>query len=160
MEPYYRLAEELDIPIGIHMGPGPPGVTYWAAPAYRMRLASMLLLEDVLAKHPKLRVWAMHAGWPLGDDAVAALYMHPQLYVDLGVIDYVLPKAEFYGYLKRLIDAGFEHRIMFGSDEMVWPEALSSSIDTIQQAPMLNVEQKRDILYNNAAKFFRLQQQR
>jgi len=25
MEPYYALAEELDVPIGIHMGPGPPG---------------------------------------------------------------------------------------------------------------------------------------
>lgn len=158
MEPYYSLAEELDVPIGIHMGPGPPGATYWSAPAYRMRLASLLLLEDVLARHPKLRVWAMHAGWPLGDDAVATLYMHPQLYVDLGVIDYFLPKAEFYGYLKRLIDAGFEHRIMFGSDEMVWPAALLGSIDTIQNAPMLNDHQKRDILYNNAARFFRMQE--
>ena len=28
------------------------------------------------------------------------------LYVDIGVIDWVLPKAEFYTYLKRLVDAG------------------------------------------------------
>jgi uncharacterized protein len=40
MEPYFALAEELDIPVGIHMGPGPPGaptssrlVTACACPA-------------------------------------------------------------------------------------------------------------------------------
>src|SRR5579859_253293 len=67
MEPYYTLAEELDVPVGIHMGPGPPGATYFFAPDYRMHLSRLLLLEDVLARHPKLRLWAMHAGWPLGD---------------------------------------------------------------------------------------------
>jgi predicted TIM-barrel fold metal-dependent hydrolase len=159
MEPYYQLAEELDIPMGIHMGPGPPGVSYWGAPAYRMRLASMLLLEDVLVKHPKLRVWVMHAGWPLGEDAIATMYMHPQVYVDVAVIDYVNPHADFYAYLKRLIDAGFERRIMFGSDEMVWPDALPAAINTIQNAPMLNERQKRNILYNNAARFFRMKHQ-
>lgn len=158
MEPYYALAEELDIPIGIHMGPGPPGATYFFAPDYRMRFSSLLLLEDVLAHHPKLRLWAMHAGWPLADDAVGALYAHPQLYVDTGIIDYAFPRKEFYRYLQRLIDAGFENRIMFGSDEMVWPDALSAAIATIQNAPSLTPKQKRDILYNNAARFLRLKQ--
>jgi uncharacterized protein len=59
------------------MGPGPPGAPYVMAPNYRMRLSSLLLLEDVLVRHPKLRVWTMHAGWPLADDAIAALYAHP-----------------------------------------------------------------------------------
>ncbi|MBZ5615325.1 MAG: amidohydrolase family protein [Acidobacteriia bacterium] len=158
MEPYYALAEELDVPVGIHMGPGPPGATYFFAPDYRMRFSSLLLLEDVLARHPKLRLWAMHAGWPLGDDAIGALYAHPQLYVDIGIIDYAFPRKEFYGYLQRLIDAGFENRIMFGSDEMVWPDALSAAIDSIQNAPSLTPAQKRDILYNNAARFLRLKQ--
>ncbi len=91
MEPYYALAEQLDVPIGVHMGPGPLGVTYFGAQNYRMRLSSLLLLEDVLARHPELRIWAMHAGWPLADDAIATLYAHPQLYVDVGVISYAFP---------------------------------------------------------------------
>lgn len=66
MEPYFALAEELDIPVGIHMGPGPPGAPYVVAPSYRMRLSSLLTLEDVLVRHPKLRVWAMHAGMAPG----------------------------------------------------------------------------------------------
>ena len=157
MEPYYQLAEELDVPVGIHMGPGPPGTAYHPPTSgYRMRLSSLLQLEEVLLRHPKLRLWAMHAGWPLLDDAVATLYAHPQLYVDVGVISFLLPKAEFYGYLRRLVEAGFENRIMFGSDQMVWPDALQAAISTIQQAPFLTLDQKRDILCRNAARFLRL----
>jgi len=156
MEPYFALAEELDIPVGIHMGPGPPGAPYVFAPNYRMKLSSLLALEDVLVKHPKLRVWAMHAGWPLVEDTIGALYAHPQLYVDIGIIDYAFPRKQFYDFLHRIIDAGFENRIMFGSDEMVWPDAVSAAIDTIQNDPALSPEQKRDILYNNAARFLRL----
>ncbi|GAA3749456.1 hypothetical protein GCM10022270_04420 [Terriglobus aquaticus] len=140
----------------MHVGPGPPGTPYFYEPGYRMRFSSMLLLEDVLVRHPKLRIWAMHAGYPLGDDAIAAMYAHPQLYVDTGIIDYAFPRAAFYAYLKKLIDAGFGDRIMFGSDQMVWPEAINAAIDTIQNAPGLTEQQKRDIFYNNAARFLRV----
>jgi uncharacterized protein len=156
MEPYFALAEELDVPVGIHMGPGPPGAPYVMAPNYRMRLSSLLYLEDVLVRHPKLRLWAMHAGWPLADDTIGALYTHPQLYVDIGIIDFAFPRKQFYDFLHRLIDAGFEDRIMFGSDEMVWPDAVSAAIDTIQNDPALSSRQKRDILYDNGARFLRL----
>jgi uncharacterized protein len=159
LEPFFALAEELDIPVGIHMGTGPPGAPYVGSRNYRARLSSLLLLEDVLVRHPNLRVWAMHAGWPLADDAIATLYTHPQLYVDIGVIDYALPREEFYGYLRRLINAGFESRIMFGSDQMVWPEAIPVAIEAIRSAPFLTEGQKRDILYNNAARFLRLKRQ-
>lgn len=160
LEPYFALAEELDVPVGIHMGPGPPGAPYMPGMGnYRASLSSLLLLEDVLTKHPRLRVWAMHAGWPLADDAVATLYAHPQLYVDLGVIDYFLPRAEFYSFLKRLVDAGFEKRIMFGSDQMIWPQAVKDAVDSIQAATFLTAGQKRDILYNNAARFLRIKPQ-
>jgi uncharacterized protein len=39
---------------------------------------------------------------------------------------------------------------------MDWPEALAAAIDSIENAPMLTHAQKRDILYNNAARFIRL----
>jgi len=158
MEPYYALAEELDVPIGIHMGPGPPGAPYYFSPNYRMRYSSLLLLEDVLIRHPKLRIWAMHAGWPFADDTIAALYAHPQLYVDVGIICYAFPRKQFYSFLQRMMDAGFEKPIMFGSDEMVWPDAVSAGIDSIEKDPLLTPEQKRNILYNNAARFLRVKQ--
>ena len=44
---------------------------------------------------------------------------------------------------------------MFGSDQIVWPGAIERSIATINDAPFLSGNQKRDILYNNAARFLR-----
>ena len=156
MAPYWTLAEELDIPVGIHIGTGPPGVIYLDAPKYRARLHSALTLEDVLVKHPKLRVYVMHAGYPLLDDMLAVLYAHPQVYVDVGIIVYNQPRPAFYRYLQALVEGGFGKRVMFGSDQMVWPGTIERAIDVIEDAPFLSSAQKRDIFYNNAARFLRL----
>lgn len=156
MEPYWALAEELDIPVGIHIGTGPPGALYLGAVGYRARMHSALTIEDVLGKHPKLRVYIMHAGYPLIDDLLAVLYAHPQVYVDVGIIVYNQPRAAFYRYLQAIVDAGFANRVMFGSDQMVWPGAIERAIAVIEEAPFLSKQQKRDIFYNNAARFLRL----
>ena len=158
-EPYWALAEEKDIPVGIHIGPGPAGsVDVWGDKQYRASLTDPELLEPVLIRHPKLRVYVMHAGWPMADRMIQMLYTYPRLYVDVAVIDWYIPRKEFHQYLKRLVDAGFGSRIMFGSDQMVWPTVIGIAIDSIQSADFLTPQQKRDILYNNAAKFFRMAQ--
>ncbi|WP_271678503.1 amidohydrolase family protein [Thermomonas mangrovi] len=160
LEPFWQMAEDLDLPVGIHIGTGPPGTPYLAPPLkdYRARLHSALVIEEVLARHPKLRVYLMHAGYPMIDDLLAVLYTHPQVYVDVGVIVYTQPRPAFYRYLQAIVDAGFGKRVMFGSDNMVWPETIGRSIEVIRQAPFLSEQQKRDILYDNAARFLRLDQ--
>ncbi len=159
MEPYWALAEELDMPVGIHIGTGPPGVIYLGVTEYRARFYSALTLEEVLVRHPGLRVYIMHAGFPLLDDLLALLYAHPQVYVDVGVIVFSQPRAAFNRYLRGIVEAGFGNRVMFGSDQMVWPGVIERSIAVIEEAPFLSDEQKRDILYNNAARFLRLSEQ-
>ena len=159
LEPLWAAAEENDIPVAVHFGPGPPGVAYLPGSGYRARLSSPLAMEEVLVKHPKLRVNIMHAGFPMLDDTLALLYAHPQVYLDTGVIVYTQSRPAFYRYLQSLVEAGFGERIMFGSDQMVWPEAIERSIEVINEAPFLTPKQKRDILYNNAARFLRLDQQ-
>jgi len=155
-EPYFALAEELDIPVGVHLGEGPPGGPYWAAPRYRAQFGTPLQLEELLTRHPKLRLYVMHYGSPLVDEMIAVLYSHPQVYVDIAGNDWSEPRPHFYGQLRRLVDAGFIKRIMWGSDQMVWPRAIEVAIETIQTAPFLSDDQKRDIFYNNAARFLRL----
>ena len=59
-------------------------------------------------------------------------------------------------YIERLVDAGFEDRVMFGTDQLLWPKLMAYSISLIQNADYLTPQQKRDILYNNAARFLRL----
>lgn len=156
LEPYWALAEQLDLPVGIHVGTGPFGVIYMGATGYRARLHSALTMEEVLVKHPKLRVYLMHAGYPMIDDLLTLLYAHPQVHVEIGVIVFTQPREAFYRYLQRIVEAGFGNRVMFGSDQMVWPGVLERSIAVIEDAPFLSDTQKRDILYNNAARFLRL----
>lgn len=156
LEPFYALAERLDIPVGIHMGYGAPGGPYWLYPKYRAALGNPLLLEDMLTRHPKMRVYVMHAGMPLTDEMIALLYSHPQVFVDISADNVAVPRPEFYTHLKRLVEAGYGKRIMFGSDQMIWPQTIEVAVDSITEAPFLSEDQKRDILYNNAARFLRL----
>jgi len=156
-EPYLAVAEKLDVPVGIHIGTGPPGAPYLPPfPNYRARLHSPLVLEEALARHPRLRVWIMHAGWPMLDDLLAVLWAHPQVHVDVGVISWVLPRQEFHRYLQRIVEAGFVKRVMFGSDQMNWPGVIEPAIEAIESAPFLSERQKREILFENAARFLRL----
>jgi predicted TIM-barrel fold metal-dependent hydrolase len=98
----------------------------------------------------------MHAGMPFTDEMIALLYSHPQVFVDISADNWGVPRAEFRHHLRRLVDAGYGKRIMFGSDQMVWPQAIEVAIAAITEAEFLTDEQKRDILYNNAARFLRL----
>ena len=155
-EPYWALAEVLDVPVGIHLGESMPAATRAGSPGYRARLTSPFQLEEVLVRHPGLRVYVMHYGSPLVDETIAMLYSHPNLYVDVAANDWSMPRAQFHDHLRRLVEAGFGKRILFGSDQTIWPQAIGAAIEAIESAPFLSESQKRDNLYDNAARFLRL----
>jgi len=157
-EPYLYLAEELDIPVGVHTGLGPEGTPYTCCPKFRITYGNPVLLEEVLIRHPKLRLYIMHGGWPYLEETKAIMAVYPQVYADLAVINWIIPREEFHEYLRDLIRAGLGKRIMFGSDQMVWPEAIGMAIEGIESAQFLSKEQKRDIFYNNAVRFLRLKE--
>jgi predicted TIM-barrel fold metal-dependent hydrolase len=156
LEPMFALAEELDIPVAYHIHPGPPGAIYTGYPRMRQSLGSPLLLEDVLVKHPKLRIYVMHAGYPRLDEMLSIMHAYPQVYLDVAVINWTRPRKDFHYYLRRFVDAGYGERIMFGSDQMVWTDAIGMAVEGIESAEFLTPQQKRDIFYNNAVRFFRL----
>lgn len=159
LEPYWAFAEALNIPVGIHIGPSPIGAAYLGWGKNRGRLHSPLQLEEVLVRHPKLRLYVMHAGWPMIDELLTLLWNHPQVYVDISGIITDLNEPAFYDYLKKIILVGFGDRIMYGSDQMIWPQLMEISIQTIESAPFLSTTEKRDILYNNAARFLQLSEE-
>ncbi len=161
LEPYWALAEELDLPVVVHMGPGPPGAAYESSPIpvkhpdFRMAAGDPLLLEDVLLRHKRLRLSVAHAGWPRLESMMALLYAHPHVYVDTGGLqsDRILPRAAYYRYLQALVENGFGKRIMFASD---FPDQIEMGIQAILDADFLTPGQKDDILCHNAARFLRL----
>jgi predicted TIM-barrel fold metal-dependent hydrolase len=157
-EPYLSLAEELDIPVGIHTGVGPSETPYTCCPEFRVKFGNPVLLEEVLVKHPKLRIYLMHGGWPYLEEIKAIMSVYPQVYADLATINWIIPGEEFHEFLKDLIRAGFGKRLMFGSDQMIWPESIGMAIEGIESAKVLTKEEKRDIFYNNAARFLRLKE--
>jgi predicted TIM-barrel fold metal-dependent hydrolase len=158
-EAYLALAEELDVPVSLHTGIGPPGVSYDpCCRGFRVSLGNPLVIEEALNRHPKLRVNLMHAGWPYLQDTIALMMVYPQVYVDLGAIDWLAPRPEFHAYLGALMRAGLGKRVMFGSDHMYWPEAIGMAVEAIDSATFLTPAERRDIFYGNAMRFLKLEQ--
>jgi hypothetical protein len=154
LEPFYSLAEEYDVPVLLHVegiaGGSPTG-------RFRIGQGHPERLQEVLVRHPTMRVWLENAGYPFLDEVIALMYRYPQVYVDVSTITWIVPRAEFYRYLKALMNAGLGNRVMWGSDQMNWPGAIDEGLDAIRAAPFLSDGQRRDILYNNAVRFFRLE---
>jgi hypothetical protein len=156
LDAYFALAADLDVPVSFHSGFGPPMSAYRGDPGFRMQLGNPLLLEDVLVKHPRLRVYIAHGGYPYLDDTIALMMQYRQVYVDISAIDWLLTRAEFHAYLRRLIQARLEDRILFGTDQMIWPETVGMSISAVNSADFLSAKQKRKIFFENAVEFFDL----
>jgi predicted TIM-barrel fold metal-dependent hydrolase len=156
LDAYFAVAEKMNIPVGIHMGTGGNGSININNPKYRASLGNPFLLEDLLARHPKLKVWVMHAGYPMIDEMIALMGANAYVYVDIAGMIWSYPLAEVNEYIRRMVQAGFGKRILYGTDLLVWPKLMEVSIGVIENANYLSFDQKRDILFNNAVRFFRL----
>ena len=148
----YALAVEYDVPVLIHT----EGIA-GPSPDFRIADGHPELLQEVLEKYPDLRLYMENAGYPFLGEAISLMYRYPNVYADLSTITWIIPRKTFYNYLEGLVDAGLGSRLMFGSDQMFWPESIELAIEAIESAPFLSHGQKRDIFYNNAARFLRLQ---
>lgn len=150
VDPMLSLAYELDIPVHVHVA-GLGG-----SPDFPIHLGNPLRLAKVLGKYPGLRIYIENASWPFLEEVTSLMYQYPSVYVDISTILHLTPKEVAYNYLKGLVENGLGKRIMYGSDQMIWPEVIGENIEAIEAAEFLSDEQKRDILYNNAARFLRL----
>ena len=155
--PYFALAAELKMVVCVHTGLTVPDAVFTCCPKYRIERGNPVHLDPVLARHRGLRLYLAHMGDVWQESTLAILHMYPQVYVDVSTMDWgAIPRDQFYANLQGLIRAGFEKRIMFGSDQMVWPELIGQAIEAIESAPFLSNAQKHDIFYNNAARFLRM----
>jgi len=156
LDPYFAVAEELNVPVGIHMGTGGNGMANVQGSKFRASMGNPFLLEDLLARHPKMKIWVMHAGYPMLEEMIGLMGANAYVYLDISGFIWSYPLDEIHYYIKRLVQAGFGKRIMYGTDFMMWPRLFETSMGVIEHAQYLSEEQKRDILFNNAVRFFRL----
>jgi len=157
--PYWAIAQEYGIPTGIHSGQSFPGTPYGCCPRFRLRYGNPLEFEDMLVEFPDLKVYMMHAGGggPFSEYALLMMGMYPQLYVDVGVLSWLPGLDEvLINFLQEAKKRRVLNRVMFGSDQMVWPEAIGLAVERINGYDFLTVDEKADIFYNNAARFLGL----
>jgi hypothetical protein len=151
--PFFALADELDVSVHVHLGGLGRGDTF------PIHLGTPRRLSQVLRRHPTLRVYVENASFPYLAEIVAVVLRYPNVYMDISTMTWALPRTTVHTYLRSLVEYGLIKRIMFGSDQMMWPEAISVAVETIETADFLTAADKRDIFYNNAARFLRLSEE-
>jgi len=156
-QPYLSICEQNDIPVNVHAGDVGPNAHSWA-PKTRLSLGDPYLIEDVLLRYPKLRIYLAHAGIEWHDHALSLLKVHPNLYTDVSCLLWINPMCKRIGreFLAKAKEDELLDRVMFGSDQILWPHGIEMSIEYLNSLEFLSEQDKRDILYNNAARFLRL----
>jgi len=161
MLPYWALAAKYDVPVAVHINRGPPpGVGPRSdprcCPGFNGEMGNPALLRPVLKRHPRLRILLQHVGPPgpltFDEETRALLTDYRTVYFDMSILNSTLSPEAHKAELKRLIDAGFGDRIMFGSDT----RPAAPILRRLESIEWLTPQQRKAILYDNAARFLRL----
>ncbi|WP_018630868.1 amidohydrolase family protein [Niabella aurantiaca] len=150
MYPFYALAVQYGLPVGIHTGSAGPD---HGCPGFKEDMGNPALLKETLQRFPELKVWLMHGGGPYIKECIEIMKTHPGVYTDISVLNNpgIVPEKEFRTIMRSFIDAGLEDRLLFGSDNA----DISTSIEAVERLAFLSGKQKEKIFYLNAASFFK-----
>jgi uncharacterized protein len=156
--PYYEVAQKNGIPVFIHTGFSGPNPQQVLSPAFRIGTANPLLLEDVIIDFPDLKIVMMHMGWPFFDEALYILGTYPNVYMETSVAIWLLGDQLFNRLLREAVATAGSDKILFGTLQMAWPEVIGRSVTTIREAEYLSIDDKRAILWENAAALFEIEE--
>ena len=94
----------------------------------------------------------MHAGAPYLEGTLKIMAEYKQVYADISVIadPAIVPMKDFSPYMKSLIDAGLEDRLMFGSDG----GDIAKMIDQINKLDFLTMVQNEKFSTKMPRHFF------
>lgn len=149
--PLYAAAEEAGVPVFFHTGLDGPAPDRWGPGQFRVELGDPLLLRDVVRRFPDLDVVIAHMGWPFFDKALYMLYAYPNVHMDVAVTNWILGRRHFRSKLCEAASAVGTDRLLFGSDQMVWPQMIPRAVEGVRGADCLDDADRRRILWENAA---------
>lgn len=149
MMPYFELAEELDIPVAVHLQGAPPFTAQNCCPDFRLSFGDPFELEEILVQFPDLRLHIMHANIKWIPTLVLLLQQYPNIMVDLTPYQVAMPREGFHDLLREYKINGLIDRVMFGTDGAPYEVSIAS----IESADFLTEEEKSGIFCNNAARF-------
>jgi predicted TIM-barrel fold metal-dependent hydrolase len=181
-DPFYAAVQELDVPLGIHTGPGIHGVPTAGSerfdnflmihpvshPFEQMLAVVSFTLGGVLERHPKLRVAFLEsgAGWApflidrMNEDyeklPMLAPYLRakPSEYLRSGRCFISCESDE--STLPATIDLLGEDHVIYASDYPHWDCKFPDSARAIQQREDISPQAKRKILGENARRLYKM----
>lgn len=144
---FWRTLEELDLLVLFHGGYAAAGSGTNGGMGIKLRYNQPILLDDVAAEHPDLRIICAHPSWPWQSEALALAQHKGNVFLDISGYAPKYFDKELVTYIgKRIPD-----KVLFGTD---WPVlSIDRWIGEFKELGLSReVEQK--ILLENARKLF------
>lgn len=151
MRAVYDLAAEFQVPVMIHSGD-----TYSAGG--KVKFAHPLHIDEVAVDNRSVNFVICHMGNPWFHDTMELVYKNPNVYTDISG----LVLGDFTDRFEKYMSTKVQEFILFGVDSSNllygtdWPiSSMRSYLDFVNDLKIPPKERK-EILYSNAAKLFRL----
>jgi len=147
--PLYSKGVELGVPVTFHTGS-----TYWGAGlegggGIKLRFSDPMLLDDVAADFPELKLIMAHPGWPWQDEQLAIATHKSNVYIDLSGWSPKYFQPLLITYMTKMIPQKF----LFGTDyPMLSPQRWLLDFEALG----LSSEIKRMVLRENAKNLLKL----
>jgi predicted TIM-barrel fold metal-dependent hydrolase len=147
--PLYSKCVELGVPVTFHTGS-----TYWGAGlegggGIKLRFSDPMLLDDVAADFPDLKLIMAHPGWPWQDEQLAIATHKSNVYIDLSGWSPKYFQPLLITYMTKMIPQKF----LFGTDyPMLSPQRWLLDFEGLG----LNSEIKSMVLRENAKNLLKL----
>jgi predicted TIM-barrel fold metal-dependent hydrolase len=147
--PLYETIEELGVPALFHTGQTGIGAGVPGGGGIRLRYSNPMLVDEVAASFPHLRIVLAHPSFPWQDEALAVATHKPSVYIDLSGWS---PRY-FPPQLVRYANTLLRDRVLFGSDyPVLTPDRWLADFATLEIKP----EVRSRILKDNAVRLLGL----
>jgi len=112
LAPLWAALETLGVPIIVHTGQTGVGAGTPGGYGFKTRYSNPMLLDDVLADHPRLQIVLAHPSVPWVDEQISVATHKANAWIDLSGWS---PKY-FPPQLVRAANSYLQHKVLFGSD--------------------------------------------
>jgi hypothetical protein len=147
--PLYEAAAELDLVLVVHTGQTGIGAGLPGGRGIKLRYSDPMLLDDVAADFPSLRVVLAHPSVPWQDSAISIATHKANVFIDLSGWS---PKY-FPPQLVRAVNGLLKRKVLFGSDyPVITPDRWLADFDALE----IKAEVRTLVLKDNAARLLGL----
>jgi predicted TIM-barrel fold metal-dependent hydrolase len=147
--PLWALAESLELVCLFHTGMMGNGAGAPGGLGFKLKYTQPLLLDDIAADHPNLRIVMAHPGWPWQAEQLAVARHKANVYIDLSGWSPKYFPAELVAHVNTLL----QDKCLFGSDwPVLTPERWLADFEKLDIKP----EVRHKVLLSNARKVLRI----